>query len=180
MSFVSPAKRYARALFNLAQENQSAESTFAEIKNLETLIEASEDLRQFLYTPRIPSDKRRDVIAKIFQGKVSDSVYRFLLLLESKRRLGILYKICRAYEELHLSAIRSVKAEISTSTMLTAEQIQSLTDQLTKKYRKTIVPTVNIDQTLLGGFKIKIDDLVYDYSVRSQLERFREKVVHHV
>ena len=57
-------------------------------------------------------------------------------------------------------------------------QINDICHHMKLKLRREILPSVKIDKDLIGGVKIKIDDFIYDYSIRAQLNKFKYNIIH--
>ena len=175
---LNPAsKRYAQALFDLSEEKFDLEVVHSDILNLAELIRESQEFRLFLMTPVIPSLKRQEVLNIIFETKFSKLTRQFMLFLESKRRLYLLDEIISAFGELYREVKGVLPVDISSSVFLTSAQINTICHHLKLKMRKDIEPQVHVDPAMLGGIKIKIGDIVHDYSFLHQLEKFKKNLM---
>jgi F-type H+-transporting ATPase subunit delta len=169
-------KRYAKALFDLSCEQQNTETVRQDMIGILETMDASVELAQFFDNPIIPAAKRRVILQKIFEGKVDTLMYHFILFLEEKRRLRFLRDIARAFEGIFLEANNIAKVKITTSIGLTQQQREAVSKSLQSKFNKVIDPHLDVDPAVLGGIKIQKGDEIYDYSLRAQLERFKERV----
>ncbi len=170
------AKRYAKALFDLARERQNTAAIRTDMVRILQTMDASEDLAQFLDNPIIPVAKRRSILKEIFEGKVDPLTYHFILFLEQKRRLPFLRRIAGAFEELFLEFNNIAKVKITTGIGLTEQQREAVSEALRSKFHKVIDPQEEVDPAILGGMKIQKGDEIYDYSLRAQLEAFKARV----
>lgn len=172
------AKRYARALFDLSYEKKQLESILEDLKAIHRFLEESDRLRDFLYRPAMPHAKRRMVLEDLFQQRVHPLTYNFILFLEHKERLSFLEKICEIFHEMYLAAENVLRAEVITAYAFEQSQLEILREHLKAKFNKDILIELKDNRQMIGGFKIKIGDLVYDFSLDTQLERFYHNVIH--
>ena len=172
-----PTKQYAKALFFSCQDSTSLEKVYRDIQNISALIQSSDELENFLGNPVILSEKRKQILEDIFKEKFDPLTFQFLLLLEKKGRLSLLKAICSHFEELYFAKREIIKATIITREALAASQVAHICEQLKKKLKKTIQPELKIAKDLLGGIKVKVGDIVYDFSLRTQLEQFKRTLI---
>lgn len=170
------AQRYAKALFDLSCDRQNTDAVRQDMNRILQAMGSSVELVQFFDNPNISAVKRWVILEKIFEGKVDTLVYRFILFLEQKRRLPFLRRIARAFEELFLEVNHIVRVKITTSIGLTAQHRDAVSKSLQSRFNKIIDPQLDVDPAILGGMKIQKGDEIYDYSLRTQLERFKERV----
>jgi F-type H+-transporting ATPase subunit delta len=171
------AKRYALAFFELGREMSDVERVRRDLQEIARLIDMSVDLVQFFDNPVIPPEKRFGILREIFEHKVCPLTYKFILFLESKKRLPFLGAICEIFEQLDAQARNIAQARITTSAALSDSQIHAITGHLGGKLGKTVEPVCEVDPGIVGGVKIRMGDTVYDYSFQRQLEKFRKSVV---
>jgi F-type H+-transporting ATPase subunit delta len=163
------ARRYAKAIFALAREEQSLEATAAD---LERLAAATRDpyIGATLANPLLSPATRRGVARTLAeQLQLQRTTRNFLCLLADKRRLDHLQSICDHYRNLIDDALKQVRAEITTATPLTPAQSRQIVESFERLTAKRVLPTVLIDPGILGGLVVAIEGKVYDGSLRSQL-----------
>jgi len=173
-----PVKQYAQALLEWSDEQNKADIVYKDLLYIEVLIKSVKNLRKFFENLRIPIEVREKVIKEVFHSKLNKATYRFLLFLNKKGRLDLIFKICQKYEQLYFKTKDIVKAKIITSHKIDQQQIQSICKHFKKRFDKQIDPQTEVDSSLIGGFKIHIKDNVYDYSFKTHLETFRKKLIH--
>lgn len=171
------AKRYARAVFDLAREEGILEQVRQELQDLCRLCAASEDLVSFFEHPLIPVGHRHEAMETLFKGRVTDLVYRFLLLLEDKNRLGIFHGICGQFEELYREEKESLQVTVRSAVPLDQEQVEKLTGKLHKRYKRDIELEQEVLPDLVGGLRIQVGDTILDSSISHQLETFKLKLI---
>lgn len=168
------AKRYARAFFEVAEEEGGIEKFYNELSVFLSLMEENKDFREFLANPIFDQDEKKQVVDTILgQMSVSGITANFLRLLTDKRRIVLLKDIVDSYREMMDEALGIVRVEVKTAFSLTDELQKDLQSRLEKLTGKRVVMTVLEDRSLLGGIVVRIGDTVYDNSVRTQLNNIR-------
>lgn len=172
------AQRYAQALFDTAMEASKLDAICQDMNNISRLMEQSGDFARFLENPAIPAGKRQIILNDIFHGKIDALTYRFLLFLEAKKRLGHLKSICTVFERLYAHARGILKAKWTSGVELSAPDVHALTDCLKAKFEsKEVDVSRHLDSNILGGIKIQVGDTVFDYTIQTQLKKFKQAVM---
>jgi len=170
------AKRYAKALFDLAEEKKQLETIFEELKAIRQLMVKTDLLKDFLNRPTIDEEKRKTVIEALFKEKVNRLTYNFILFLGQKGKLFLLEEVCEIFENMYLTANNILRAEVVSAQPLEQAQVQTIGQRLKSKLNKDVLIHCAEDVQMIGGFKVKIADIVYDFSLTTQLERFQRSV----
>lgn len=174
----SVARRYAKALVDVAAASNEAEAVRQELSSFADLLREHRELRQFLANPSVlRRDKVRildEVVSRLRLGSLTRSFLRILL---EAGRLPALEGVLRAYEALVDERLGRVKAMVTTAGPLEAEAQERLRQRLEQMTGKTVYLEVRQDGRILGGLVTQIGSLVYDGSLRTQLARLREAMV---
>lgn len=174
MRSFAAGRRYARALFALAHETSSMPAIGAELRAIRGQLEASPELHNALFRPLHPAAERRAVLARVADGtQTSRTVRNFLLYLIDQRRLVDFDGICDEYERLADAAEGRVRAEVVTASPLAEAQTDRLRRALAQRTGYEIDLEVKVDPSLIGGAVAKVGDLVFDGSLRTQLDQLR-------
>ena len=171
------AKRYAQSLFQLSQEEKSIDSVYNNLQMINHLIDQSQEFASFLQNPTIPTEKRQLILKEILENKLDALTYRFILFLERKNRLAFLKNIFQTFEELYFEAKGILKVTFTSRWALTSEEVQHISQHLKDKFHKDIVTQLRTDDTILGGVKIQIGDFIYDFSLQTQLNKFKQSLL---
>lgn len=172
------ARRYAKALFLQAAEENRLDAVQADLLSTATLLEASADLRRFLGNYLVPPARRVQALGEIFerQGGAEPLLTRFLFLLEEKRRLALLPEIIGAFGEFFDQERGILRVKVTSARPMEAGQVDRIVARLKQTFGKDIRPAVSVDPRLLGGFIVQVGDLIRDLSVESQLERLQRRL----
>lgn len=169
-------KRYARALFELAQEKGLSEQVAGELAEVAGLVEAVPEMATFLASKRIGREEKKKTIIQLFTGKLSPLTLNFLQLLVDKGREAELPQVERYFRKLLRESQGLVEGEVTTAVPLTEEEVTRLEAELSQGLGRRVKLASRVDTSLLGGLVVKIGDRVIDGSLRTRLERLREKM----
>jgi len=172
------AKRYAHALLEMVQEVKRVDVVRNDLHMLSEVFKSSAKFSRFLGSVSGNKGKRFSVLKNSFEGKLDEITLRFILFLEQKKRLYLLEVICEVFEKLYLEFKEIVEVRIASHCQLSKQQRDSICVQLEKKLKKIIQPNFEVDPGLIGGIKIQVGDEVYDHSIHTQLEQFKENFIH--
>lgn len=174
------AKRYARALFALAVE-QSSESVDDYGRQLEIFVKACRAEPALLNTLANRyfdlSARDRIIDAVVVKLALDTNVGNFLKLLVHKGRASLVREIVEAYQNLaHVHNNREVMMVVS-ALELPDQQYEAIRERFALLTGKTMVLSKKTLPSVLGGARVHIRDKVYDYTVKNQLERLKEKML---
>lgn len=173
----SLARRYARALMSLGQEQGVAERLGDELSRFARLAQEDPDLKLMLKTPVFPRDLREKVIAGIGQTLgFHETMARFLKLLNQKGRLLYLDGISQAFQELSDEAAGRTRASVTAAAPLTPAAEDRLKSVLAALTGKEVIMSVDVDDDIIGGVVTRIEGKLLDGSLRTQLKAVEEKL----
>lgn len=167
------AKRYAKALFGLAEEQGIADEVSTELAQLARAL-ADPALAEAFSLP-MPEKTRRDITDRIVAAlSLHPLVNNFLSVLAENDRLNDFANIEQAYQDLLERAKGRIRARVRSARPLSPQEMNNLLDAFHHLTRKTVLPTVELDPDLLGGVVVEIEGRVYDASLKTQLQRLGE------
>lgn len=169
------ARRYARALFSIACDEQSVVEVRAQLEAVEALFADHPDLAAALFRPLHPVAERRAVLRGICErAGTGESVRNFFAFLVDQRRLVDFDAICSEYRRLADEAEGRTRAEVVSASPLSEEQHQRLARALALRTGCEVELDVRVDADLIGGAIAVVGGLVFDGSLRTQLAQLRE------
>lgn len=171
------AYRYAKAMLEIAVEQNILDSVIEDFRTLEFAIEGSRDLRNLLTTPVLDVERKAGLILDIFEGKVSKPTELFLRLITKKGRAPLLQGIVFSFHKQLDVKQGLVTAQVTTAVPLNDTLKKEIESRLAVMTGKKIQADYLIDSDLIGGFVARIDDRMIDASVRHQLDRLHETLV---
>jgi F-type H+-transporting ATPase subunit delta len=182
MSQMVIARRYASALSNLAQKENSLEQVGAELKDFSDTLHESVELQEGLSNNKVPMAVRNNILTDVLTSmKLSPLVSTFLRYLLSKRRLSLVHDIARAFALLTQEAMGILPAEVTVAKEPRSKEskdlLQKLQEQLSASTGKTVQIHVSVDPSIIGGIVTRIGSMVIDGSIRNQLVQVRESII---
>jgi F-type H+-transporting ATPase subunit delta len=168
---VLAAKRYARALLEVAVESGRMESWGAE---LDLLARMTFELgaRSTLTTPDLPLQSRIKAMEVISQQLgLSFPVRSFALVVARRNRIAALPEVALAYQRLVDERLGRARAVLSFAMEPSAQEIEQVVKVLERVSGKTVLPTVKIEPALLGGLVAQLEGKTYDLSLANKLKQ---------
>jgi len=173
----SLAKRYARALMAIGQEQKLYERLGNELAQMAALEAENEDFRLAVTAPIYPKDVREKLIDGVGRALgLHELMVRFLKFLNQKGRLAYLGKISSAYQDLMDEALGRVRAKVTTAVMLRPDNASLLLLALTEITGKMVIMDVDVDPEIIGGVVTRVAGKLLDGSVRTQLSLMEDKL----
>lgn len=169
--------RYARALFDTAKITESIDTVYNDFLLISQYFVISKELSVVLRSPIIQNWKKKQLMTELFQKNVSELTYNFLLLLTEKQRESFLIDIISYYERLYLADKNTIKAYITSAREIDDSLKNKIVSEFENKLSKKIIPNFKIDPAIKGGITVRVDDWVYDASVRNQLNQLKNKLI---
>ena len=170
-------KRYAKALFEAAQESKQIDQIEKDLILVKEIIEKSKDFSIFLISPVIQSAEKRKIFAQLFGQKLQKLSLEFLNLLLDKGREKMLPTIIWNFLRLIDDSRGILRGQLFTAHNFSEKQVQSLKKQLDRITGKNVMLAEQVDPSLIGGFVVRLDDTVIDTSIKNQLVKMREYMI---
>ncbi len=168
------ARRYATAVFELAEDEKAVDSVAGDFAALKTAIQASADLARLVRSPAFSKeDQDRALRAVMEKMKLSPLTQKFILLLTAKRRLFALEGIIAAYNRQLARFKGEVQAQVTSARALSDGETAELKKLLKARLGREPRLETSIDPALLGGLVVKLGSRMIDTSIRTKLNGIR-------
>ena len=169
---------YARSLLELANEGgQQAEAIAEELRDLRQIVDANPNFALYLAAPAISQADREQTIKKIFDGRVSKLVEDFLGVLNEKNRLNLLTEIAGAYLALLEDQLSKVEVDVTVAHRLDDQQLEEVRQRVSSALKRDAVVHQYVDESIIGGVLLRVQDQMIDASVRYQLQAIRDRML---
>lgn len=169
------ARRYARALYDLAREEKLEDRLLAELQRLVASLEQSEEFKAVMESPLYDITLKKQILAQVGkQSELGAYMMNFLNILLEKDRFIFVADILDAYLEILDEMSGKLRARVTSATALDAAQQQQIADALTKVVHKEVNVEVSVDPALIGGVIAEVEGMIYDGSVRTQLSKLKQ------
>ena len=175
----SVARRYARAFFEIARDENQIDHYAAELHRLLNAVEtAGHEVRSVLSNPTFTLAERRSVLERILpQLNLHPTTRSFARLLLDKGRFGALADVFRSYQEMADEAENRVRVEVVASGEMSQPMRDAVTRALTAATGKHVVLNTRVDPSLLGGIIARVGSRVYDASLQTRLDNIQRALL---
>jgi len=165
------ATPYARALYDFSVDQNLMHQITADFQNLEVFLNENPDLTTYLNNPLIGSEPKQELLDKTLKSELNQETFKFLSVLVQRDRINLIQSIITSYLDLvyELASIKMI--EVSTAFAFTNLQKNTLIKKLKELTNaREIRLVINVDSSLIGGFLIKTNSKVIDFTVKNQLQ----------
>lgn len=170
------ANRYAKALFEVAEERGAVDSIEAQLTSVSQTVSENEDFRRVLLHPQVSRESKKELVDKIFANDTGSEVLNLLKLLIDRKRETIIDDVLEAYT--HLADVKRgiLDVTVTTAAPLNGEEEQSLADRLSEALGKQLRMHVKVRKEIIGGILLRIGDRVYDGTIARKLAGFKQEI----
>ena len=169
MPEIKVAIRYAKSLLEEAVQNKKEDNIKQDVDFFLDAINGSRELRIVLKNPIIGFDKKYHLLESIFQGKVDDLTMTFFHVVCKKGRSVNLLEIASEYENQYYTYKKINRASLSTAIAVDDDMKSEFAKILEEGFGKKVELKGLVDESLIGGFVLKINDRQIDESIRTRL-----------
>lgn len=170
------AERYTQALLEVAEGHALGESTLQQVGRFREAAGRFPELRRFLRSPRVPEEKKEELIGRIFEGEAKKIMIHFVRLLLRKGRIDYLEDILALYPKLYDAKRGVLKGTLTTVYSLEPEVLARLKSKLEAEVGRTLEFTCVQNPEILGGFIFSTGTILIDASVQRQLAELGERL----
>jgi len=171
------AKRYAKALFEVANAKNLLDKVEEDLQIVVKVVDEDQELMSFLRHPRISTDVKKELLNSAFNEQVDEISKNLLFQLVDNHRIEFISEILRQYVILANEARNIVDVAAITAIQLDDADQTAITELFANKLGKKIRLINLVDPTIIGGMIIKIGDRVYDGSLSTQLKMMKQKII---
>ena len=164
-------KEYGKALFLITEEDRVSDTVLADVITAEKIFKANPEYVKLLDSPAIPKDERVELVSKAFSG-LDWRLVNLIRILTEKRSIHLFDKVASAYHQLYDESRGILRVDVITAIPLTNEQSEAIRKKLSQSLGKTVVINNTVDSSILGGVKLRYNDVQLDGSVKTRLDKF--------
>ncbi|MDF2522491.1 MAG: synthase delta subunit [Clostridiales bacterium] len=168
-------KRYAEALVDISVHKNKVQTYQEELKSIVNIYNSQLDLKLLFLNPQVKVEVKKEIADKVFRNQIETDLLNFIKLLIDKGRIKFLPTIAEEFYKLADKNKNVLNMTIITTTPLGETQVNSLKEKYRILYNAMSVKvSMEIDNTLIGGVKVKIGDKVIDGTVKGRLDSLRQ------
>ena len=174
MAGARAAIRYAKAVLSLATDQNTAETVNNDMKLIANTIAQSKDLSDMLQSPVVGASIKKAALLEIFKN-TNELTANLINTLVTNKRIAILEMVALKYSELFDQLRGTQVATVTTAIPLTEDlnvKVLAKVKELTGK--KAEVENI-IDESIIGGFILRVGDVQYNASISNQLDKLKRE-----
>jgi F-type H+-transporting ATPase subunit delta len=168
---------YAQSLLELASEQNQAQPIGQELEQIAEIIAQNPAFATYLTDPAIGHEERSGMLQKVFAGKVSPLLWNFLGVLNIKGRLKYFPEMAAAYDDLLDQKLGKIEVDVTVAQRLSPEQLEQVRQRVSQVLGKDAVIYQYVDESVIGGLLLRVQDKLIDSSVRSQLQSLKHQLL---
>jgi F-type H+-transporting ATPase subunit delta len=171
------ARRYAKALLDVASKEADVDKVGEELGAFVALLDQQATLKRVLMSPAVPRPRKRAAVAELTKlARVSPVVAKLLVLLAERDRLVLVNDLTAAYRDMLMERQNVVRAEVTSAWPLAAANTEAIEKRLAAVTGKRVSMVTKVDKEILGGMVARVGSTVYDASIATQLRKIRERL----
>ena len=165
---------YAQAILAVASAESNAAQIEDEIYRFSQVLQSSEELKSTLSDASIPSTRRQQIVEALLDGQVTQTTVALVSMIVAAGMGGEIKAIADKVVGLGAESRDKAVAEVYSVVDLSSDQQQRLAAALKSATGKDVEMKVIIDESVMGGLLVQIEDEVIDGTVRTRLKQLRE------
>ena len=172
------AKRYANALADLSEAKKAVDKAKTDIAAFAGAVESQPDMQKLFSSPVFTPENRKAVVGELASrlGLQQDTA-RFLEHLAGTGRIRLIREIAEAFEDLLAERQNRATVKLTTAAPLNNGDVAALKKQLESIAGKSVEIDARVDAALIGGARAQIGSVIYDGTIRNQLDKMRDRLV---
>ena len=165
------AKRYAKSIFNLAQEKEQLETVYEEVNILIQVFKNEQIALDFLTNPVLSFSKKKEIFDKVLKEKFTPLTMSILYFIIKNKRSNLLTQILEEYNLLYREDKKIMYVDLITAQKANDELKNIIIKRLGQEQK--ILLNERIDKSILGGVLIKVNDKQFDSTVKSYINKIK-------
>jgi F-type H+-transporting ATPase subunit delta len=171
------ALAYARSLLELADERGQLEQVNEQLSSLREIVRENPTFRAYLRDPSIGENERNQLLTRVFSAQLSPLLLNFLKVMSNHGRLGSLEAVADAYDDLLDERLGKIEVDITVAQRLSGEDLELVRRRVSEALKKEAVLHLYVDESIIGGMIVRVQDQLIDSSVRAQLQAMRQRML---
>ena len=168
------AIRYAKATLDFAIEKKAADAVEKDMRTISATIAESNDLKKLLDSPVVKSEVKKNALLEIFKDS-SEITKGLIETLIGNKRVAMLQEVAFKYIILHEKLKGEDVAYVTTAVPLTADLEKKVLAEVSKITGNQVTIENKIDESIIGGFVLRVGDLQYDASIANKLNSLKRE-----
>jgi F-type H+-transporting ATPase subunit delta len=169
------AQVWARALFDVAKEDNKLDEVRAELGEFVDALNEDRSLSVFFFSPYFSTKEKKDGLKRSVTG--AEPIFtNFLEALIERSRMPVIFRIRTRYELLWEDERDLLPVEVTSAIPLDKSTVNSIGERIGEQTKKTVELSSRVDPDILGGIVLRVGNVILDASIRNRLEQLRKQV----
>jgi ATP synthase F1 delta subunit len=169
------AQVYARALFEVAKEQQKLDEVREQLGQFADALNENADLRVFFFAPYFSTEEKKDGLHRALEG-ADPAIVNFLETLLERHRMPVIFRIRDAYERQWDSENKLLPVEVTSAVDLDEATVKSIGERIGEQTGQRVELTSKVDPAILGGIVLRVGNSILDASIKHRLDQLRKHV----
>ncbi len=171
------AERYAKALLDLANEENAVDQVYQDMVSFNQSLQESDELKWLMNNPVVGSEKKSEIFTQLFQSKMSPITFGFLNLVLKKRRESDFEAIAQSFIDLYNQQKGITRLTITTAVPIDKNTLNEIVSKIKQQQHFDKVETVTkVDENIIGGFIAEFNNQILDQSVETNLNQIKRRL----
>ena len=167
------AKKLSDALFEISKENNLLDEVNKSVLEFDRLLKINRDLRSFMQSKRYSRDEKFGILKEIFGSSLNELVIAVSSYVSGVKAVSIIAQIRKNFIEKYKNEKNIISIHATLSSDISDRDIVAMQEQLSQNLKKEADLTVEVDKSLIGGAKFRIENKFLDASIKSQLKNIK-------
>ena len=167
------AKKLSDALFEISKENNLLDEVNKSVLEFDRVLKINRDLRSFMQSKRYSRDEKFGILKEIFGSSLNELVIAVSSYVSGVKAVSIIAQIRKNFIEKYKNEKNIISIHATLSSDISDRDIVAMQEQLSQNLKKEADLTVEVDESLIGGAKFRIENKFLDASICSQLKNIK-------
>jgi len=168
--------RYSKAIFESAKEKNLLDKIYEDFQLIKTSIKANENFYSVFTSPVVKSKDKKDVLKNVFSNSINELSMRFLLMLIENKREAYISDIIRDFSSFYREHKNIKEVVLTTAIDIDKSISQQFANDVEEKLNCDVEIVTNVKPEIIGGVVVRIDNLLLDMSVETQLRNIKSEL----
>jgi F-type H+-transporting ATPase subunit delta len=169
------AEVYARALFEVAQEQDKLDEVHGQLDQFADAINENRDMQRFFFSPYFSTEEKKEALHKTVQG-ADEAVMNFLEALLERHRMPVIFRIRDRFDQMWDEEKKLLPVEVTSAIELDKKTVDEIGKTIGEQVDRKIELSSKVDPEILGGVVLRVGNFILDASIRHRLDQLRKQV----
>ena len=177
MTHKQSAKRLAKALYFVAEKKQDLDSVQNSLEQIKDLVKTVPEFRAFVQSKKIEKGQKIEILNNVFGDGIHPLVAEILCYLKGNEARDILLNISTLFNRSYKANQNIVTIKGTLASQISDEDKSELKLSLEKILGKNTELSLDVDDSIIGGIRLRIENTVLDATIQNQLKNLHSKMI---